>query len=436
METFLDYLIKSSICITAFYIAFRWTLKKEKTFAFNRFLLIGVLVLSVAIPLVKMPSLFNQNIDLKVFPVKNTVLLPAMDETTMEVSKMPASMPSASTEKSISAKQVMAIIYASGLVISFLLLILGLAKLTMLLWKVKIYRKNSYRLALVNHPITPMNFGRFIILSKKDYSEHKSEILGHELAHIKFGHTFDLLIVELIKLFHWFNPFVYALKNDLKEIQEFQVDQHLLNTGTDSKAYQLLLIRKSVGDERYALSNSFNHCQIKNRIVMMNKSKKQKGKAWKVAIFLPVVFLMFGCFSKTNEKNAETKDVLETSTLDIEGAWRYVLSLQIRNGTTFTLIDDSSNYDEMKIWSKDHFAFAGNQGFGSYPFGGNGKYKIEGNYYEEIVLTAPLKKGNEPEVFKMRMELKNDTLIQIWPAEANGNYDPKNVNIIKMVRMN
>ncbi|MBN1927478.1 MAG: hypothetical protein JW798_16715 [Prolixibacteraceae bacterium] len=302
METFLDYLIKSSICITAFYIAFRWTLKKEKTFAFNRFLLIGVLVLSVAIPLVKMPSIFSQNIEFEVFPVKNTMPLPTMEEKTMQVSSMPVSMPSASTEKGISAKQVMAIIYVSGLVISFLLLISGLAKLTMLFWKVKIYRKKNYRLALVNHPITPMNFGRFIILSKKDYSEHKSEILGHELAHIKFWHTFDLLVVELVKLFHWFNPFVYALKNDLKEIQEFQVDQHILSTGTNSKEYQLLLIRKCVGDERYALANSFNHCQIKNRIVMMNKSKKQKGKAWKVAIFLPIALLMLMAFGNKKEE--------------------------------------------------------------------------------------------------------------------------------------
>lgn len=82
------------------------------------------------------------------------------------------------------------------------------------------------------------------------------------MAHIKFRHTCDLLLVELVKLFHWFNPFVYKLRNDLKEIQEFQVDKHLLNTGIDSHKYQLLLIKKCVGTERYTLANSFNHCQM------------------------------------------------------------------------------------------------------------------------------------------------------------------------------
>jgi hypothetical protein len=54
-----------------------------------------------------------------------------------------------------------------------------------------------------------------------------------------------------------------------------QADEATIKSGIDTIKYQLLIIQKSVGQHRFALANSFNHCQIKNRITMMNKSKKQ-----------------------------------------------------------------------------------------------------------------------------------------------------------------
>jgi len=293
METLLGYLLKSTICISILYLVFRWTLKKESLFALNRFLLLAILVSSVAIPLIKMPVLFHQTIDVKVFPEKNLIAMPNMDDVAMEITTTPTTQyTTVSTERTVSVEQITTIIYAIGVLTLSLALLIALAKIGFLLFKTKVYKKKNYNLALVNGTVSPMSFGKFIIMSKQDYKDHRKEILKHELTHIKFKHTYDLLLVELIKLFHWFNPLVYQLRNDLKEIQEFQIDQHLLRSGINSKEYQLLLIKKCVGTERYALANSFNHCQIKNRIVMMNNSKNRKGKSWKVAIFLPVAVLM------------------------------------------------------------------------------------------------------------------------------------------------
>ncbi len=443
MELLLVYLLKSTICISVLYLVFRWTLKKESLFALNRFLLLAILVISVATPLIKRPVLFNQTIEVnEVFPEKTQTILPYYDDMAMKTTTIHTiEYTPIPTGRTLTVEQVATIIYAVGVLWLFIALLITIAKIGLLLLKTKVYRREDYNLALVDGIFSPMSIGRFIIMSKQDYKDHRKEIIKHELTHIKFKHTYDLLMVELVKLFHWFNPLVYQLRNDLKEIQEFQVDQHLLDSGINSKEYQLLLIKKCVGTERYALANSFNHCQIKNRITMMNHSKKQKTKIWKLMIFLPFILFILFAFSKadkstetvrTNKQNASEP---ESSNFSIEGAWTYVLSLQIKDGNTCILIEEGSKYNEMKIWSKDHFAFVGNQGLGSYPFGGTGKYKLNGNYYEETVITAPLKSGNDPEIVKMRMEMKNDTLIQIWPADVNGNYDPKNHNMIKMVRM-
>jgi hypothetical protein len=63
----------------------------------------------------------------------------------------------------------------------------------------------------------------------------------------------------------------------------------------------LLIIQKCVGPQKFALANSFNHCQIKNRITMMNKSKTSKAWRWKVATFLPLLALLLMAFGKRSE---------------------------------------------------------------------------------------------------------------------------------------
>jgi len=88
---------------------------------------------------------------------------------------------------------------------------------------------------------------------------------------------------------------------DLKDIHEFQADEHTLNSGVDSTKYQLLIIQKFVGHQSFALANSFNHCQIKKRITMMNKSKTSKAWCWKVATFLPLLALLLMAFGKRDE---------------------------------------------------------------------------------------------------------------------------------------
>ena len=68
MESLLAYLLKSTICISVLYLVFRWTLKKETLFALSRYLLLAILLFSLAIPMIKLPELFPQTIDVKVFP--------------------------------------------------------------------------------------------------------------------------------------------------------------------------------------------------------------------------------------------------------------------------------------------------------------------------------------------------------------------------------
>jgi hypothetical protein len=154
---------------------------------------------------------------------------------------------------------------------------------------------------IVNDDIPAFSFRRYILISQHDYDTNSEAILTHELSHIRQGHFYDLMLMELVKIIYWFNPLVYRMDSDLKDIHEFQADAHTLNSGIDATKYQLLIIQKCVGQQQFALANSFNHCQIKNRITMMNKSKTNKAWCWKVATFLPLLALLLMAFSKRGE---------------------------------------------------------------------------------------------------------------------------------------
>lgn len=170
---------------------------------------------------------------------------------------------------------------------------------------------------------------------------------------------------------------------------------------------------------------------------MMNKQKTSKAWRWKVATFLPLLALLLMFCGKTGKSvNPEISGSIgsETTLAKIEGAWKTILSQKIADGAIATLISSDSKYTEMKVWTKDYYAYVGNQGRGGYSFGGSGTYKLNGNLYEEKIIYSPVG-STQGFTAKLILEIKNDTLTQIWPVDDAGKYDKQNYSIIKMVRM-
>ena len=53
MGDFFVYILKSSVCLVAFYLFYRLLLSRETFHRFNRIALLGVIILSVAIPFIR-----------------------------------------------------------------------------------------------------------------------------------------------------------------------------------------------------------------------------------------------------------------------------------------------------------------------------------------------------------------------------------------------
>ena len=148
---------------------------------------------------------------------------------------------------------------------------------------------DGIHLILTDKPVVPFSWMRTIVISRKDFEESGIEIMTHEMAHIRARHSVDMLICSFCVILQWFNPAVWLLKQELENIHEYEADESVINHGIDAKHYQLLLIKKAVGSQRFtSMANSFNHSKLKKRITMMLKRKSNPWARLKYLYVLPL----------------------------------------------------------------------------------------------------------------------------------------------------
>lgn len=133
----------------------------------------------------------------------------------------------------------------------------------------------------------PYSFFRHIVMSAKDYENSRHPILTHEQAHIRLGHSWDILLLESVCTLQWFNPLVWMLARDLRAVHEYEADKAVLDLGIDATRYQQLLAIKAFGTRLQSVTNSLSHGSLKDRIIMMKKTKSS-GLLMLNGLFLPL----------------------------------------------------------------------------------------------------------------------------------------------------
>jgi len=343
--------------LSVLYLFFRLLMRKDAFFILSRMTLLLIVLASAIIPFIYLPQPIHPVLPIKLAPIfqSNTIL-----EEPVQTNDVPSAILSSvpSSEKIhlivISTKTIVIFIYLAGVFISLLLLVYSIISVLLMFKKSRKTDLNGIRLMIFNGDIPAFSFSRRILISQHDFETNYEAILTHELSHIRQRHFYDLMLMELVKIIYWFNPLVYRMDSDLKEIHEFQADEHTLNSGIDATKYQLLIIQKCVGHQQFALANSFNHCQIKNRITMMNKSKTSKAWFWKVATILPLLALLLMAFGKRGE-NVPEKRILPEKVI------AQPLIIQKQNALTSQIIEirKDGNYIDNKLCSLEEIAKTG-----------------------------------------------------------------------------
>ena len=306
METFFAYLIKSSVCILFYELFYRLFLRGETFHRLNRMILLMSLVLSLLLPLLDVSGWFSFAGQDGAMPVT---------ELTFSLQELVVDQRTAGLleHQGIAAWAVIFGVYLAGIILLLLKNLLVFVYLHRLLKRCRqeqtadgqVYYRCPDRMG-------PFSWLGRVVLSSADDGPLTDCILAHERAHAALGHSFDLLLVELFLCFQWFNPAVWWLKKDLRLVHEYEADRYVLASGFDARAYQLLLIRKSVGPKLYNMVHSFNNYSLKKRITMMMKRKSKFWTQAKSLYVLPLggfVLALFACVDGKKPTVEESQSV-------------------------------------------------------------------------------------------------------------------------------
>ena len=316
MVTFLIYQIKVAVIMAVFYLFYRLMLSRDTWHRLNRIVLLGTAVVSFLLPLCIIT--FHKTVSVPFTPALSHTAVAAANPVMPHTPWWHTALLAA---------------YLGGV-------LFVLVKITLSIIRLRRIIKNAHKETLPDGTQVLIMDGNgpsfswmgHIIVSRADWQSGCRDIIRHENAHVSLGHSFDVMLVDIISAAQWFNPAIWLLRMDLRAVHEFEADDAVLRAGTDLRSYQRLLISKAAAMNGYTIANNFNHSILKNRIFMMEKKETTARSASKALWLLPMV-----CICLAVNAKREVNYVYDYSALEADSA---------RTQTARTVYNATLDYDQ------------------------------------------------------------------------------------------
>lgn len=306
------YVLETATCLAIFYLLYHFILRKERSFQYNRFYLLAAIIFSLSFPLIKV----NYN------PEKTPAVLNSIHEASNEVSKEPIIEPKGYYSVTVVAEsekpfllwwEAVILLYILGMVALGLRLFIQLRSFNEFIW----YQRHETRFKgdhfLVNTDGQLPTFAFFNYLMWDNSLEltlaEQKQILDHEKVHIKQKHSFDIMLMEALKVLFWFNPFIYLFRNLLEEIHEYEADYKAVKAN-DQSTYTKLLVKLVFQKMGLQHGSFFAKNKTLKRVDMIKGQKKVN--LLKLLTPIPVaalLFFIFSCEAKLEQDAVSVSDV-------------------------------------------------------------------------------------------------------------------------------
>ena len=277
----IHWLLKTALLLAGFYAFFMLFMRTTTLFRLNRAVLLSGTAACLLLPTVRI------NVDIPpaaVFPPLQ-IFLPATAVGVENAAETAAYGPD--------WKMLAHSAYAAGFAAVIISSAVSSARIRKTIRRYKGMRycyngKRHVMLHVSEKDMPSFSFMNHVVISRNDYENHP-EILLHECTHAGRRHSADMLFMSIVCALYWFNPLVWIMRSEIRMMHEYEADEAVLKQGIDATKYQLLLVRKAVGDNRFLIASSFSHSKIKNRITMMKKNKTSKRAALAYIACLPLL---------------------------------------------------------------------------------------------------------------------------------------------------
>lgn len=314
MGEFLAYSIKVSMCLVMFYIFYKLLLSRTTLHTFNRFVLLSLVALSLILPFVHV-TVGHETQPMAVGTIAiDNLMFSIMEQQEEEAFRLNA------THVALMAYVIGVIIFTARMIVSYV----GIYRMMRKAEEI-ITTPDGIRIHILRDDTPPFSWFGNIIISRSDYESNSHAIITHETAHIRRLHSADILLCNVLAAVQWFNPAAWLLKSELQDIHEYEADEAVLHSGINATAYQMLLVRKAVGDQLFAIANNLNKYSLKKRITMMKTEKTNRWECMKALVALPLAAVAVVAFANPEMEKME-ESIVENSETLVRAADKHVFS--------------------------------------------------------------------------------------------------------------
>lgn len=282
------YLLKVMICSGILYGYYHLALKDKVFHQWNRFYLLGSVLIAVLLPLVQVEVNTPVQPESKVITVLQMVS--GADEYVREVNAKPMSF--------MNGEFLSIAVYGLVSLITLVLFLLALHRIRQMIRRHEAIAIDDFYFLNTAEPGTPFSFFHFLLWNREIPldTENGQRILEHELVHIREKHSWDKLFMQLTLVIFWINPFFWLIRKELSLVHEFIADKKTVGNG-DAQAFARLLLETSFPGYAPMMTNSFFTSSIKRRLAMMTKQQHPGLNYFSRLMMIPVLFILLFVFS-------------------------------------------------------------------------------------------------------------------------------------------
>ena len=298
------YLLQVNVGLILFYALYKLVCTRDTFFRSRRFILIVSLVLPFILPFIDVREWLESR--------DRMIMLTHFDYSAVLPEIVVGSEAAETGNRVFVLSEWIGYLYLAGVLVLLVRLVIQAFSLYRLIVRMPEKEINGVRVKCLNAPSGPFSFFRWIFMNPAAVKEDEiSEILTHEMGHVRQHHSVDVLLAEMVSICCWMNPFAWLLKREVRLNLEFLADRKVMEAGFATKSYQYHLLGLAY-NHKYGLSNNFNFSHLKQRIIMMNKKKSNGAGHIKYALFvLPAFALLVAGNISCSQGASEKQDAKE-----------------------------------------------------------------------------------------------------------------------------
>ena len=292
MREIINYMIEANVALLLFLAFYKLLLARETHFGLMRIYLLSAMLISLCFPLIHLNN--SQAVSIPTI----SQVVPSNWLPEIVITANGETIESAGINTAYDVWQMAGWIYSAGVVIFLTWLIIQLTSFLLTTRKASSYAFDGFKVIESSEDKATFSFFNLIYIGRANEltASEKQQIIIHESVHASHWHSLDILLVTILQIIFWFNPFIKAYKKIFIQLHEFEADARAVEN-SDVNNYCSLLARVALQSVHFPIASHFNHSLTLKRIEMMRTIKK-KIQPWKIvaiAAIIPLTFFIVAC---------------------------------------------------------------------------------------------------------------------------------------------